>query len=197
MILKLQLTVLSIGALLIVGLITFELPDWQILGINIPVLGAALIFAIRILYWAGSISQVPSRILQRWQNRRNTRAREAFDHGIALFLSGQFKQAREALCTMSDHPVYARSANLLAANCALNEGRFRTAHAALEQARRAGAEIFTTDLLEAQVYDKEGQRQQARVCLQRLRQAHPDHSKVTVLCEKYENTANSYAADKG
>ncbi len=185
MILKLELAILLIGGLIIVGLITIDSPDWHIFGVNIAVLGAILIFIIKVLYWVGQISRLPAKPLHHWQRRKDAQAHAAFHRGIALFLDNQSKSARTALRTSADHPAYSRSANLLIAKCALDEKRFRAAHEALEKAREAGAETLTTDLLEAQAHGDEGQHQRARACLKRLRLAHPHHPKVTALYKKY------------
>ena len=150
---------------------------------------AAAVIALQLLIM---LLGLPFRLFRDGRARRRERLREELEHGVTLCLQGRWRPAYKCFLRTARVPSLAHSSNLLAAHCAVRDGAFKDARAALQAAREANFEDeFCVVLIQAEILLESGQYEQAAEHLDKLRRLQPDNRRVTDLliraCEAMDN----------
>lgn len=185
--------ILILGALLVLGLITFELPSWKLLGLNIPLLVAGLIAALKFLYWAGKLGQIPMHFLRQRKIYQEKRAFEALHNAFDLFLQNRYQQIPDTLHKALSCPRFAPLAYTLLARCYTNQGNFTATLETLLKARREGISTLMLDILTVEALQGQKQMEQAKSLLQQLLAEHPEDPYLLELDRNFEPSDQSTA----
>ena len=191
--------IIIVGFFLILGLITFEDPQWDLFGINIPFFLTGLIALIRIVYRLGRIGIMPYRFFDKHKAHKDQMAMDAFSHAFYSLLQQNYNQVPDAIAKALRHPKYAHLAYTMLAHSYLQMEKFDKAQQATEQARERSACPFSLDLILAESLLGKGEQEQAKALLQRLLLEHPKHLRVMQLCKRckvetsIEDNGNEFA----
>ena len=163
------------------GAVVFSFGDtqWTMAFIVFVFFMIGAFIVVRLL---GVLFGLPFRMLQMRRYKRLMRLRKEFEQGVALYLQGQWGQARKRLLRGAREPSLAHTANLLAARCAAEDHHFEAARASLQAAREADArDDFCAPLIQSEILLRSGHAQQAAEHLAKLKNQRPDNRRVADL----------------
>ena len=185
------------GAAFVVGLVTYDQPDWHLsfllldyqISINMALLLAGICVAVIVLDTLASLLHLPVKLIQHLNQRRDNRQFHCFMTGLSWYAQGGWRQACKQLTRAGRDPKYQFHANLFAAYAYLEQQQPDHAWTALQTARQAEhKDHFALALAEARVLLAQGQNDQARTILTQLRTEQPHNAQVNALLNTDETS---------